>query len=113
VRIVTPGTPIPGAALLPTDCERDGADTQTLRRDVAAFIHQYVELPADSIPVVVAYVFLSWAFDAFFTMPEIFPKIPFIPVKAEDSLVSSGMGAISSFVKVPIKLMDWFVISVI
>lgn len=67
--IVTPGTPIVGSILVPTECESSGRDELALRRDVAAFVNRYVELPGDGLHLVVEYIFFTWVFDAFDESP--------------------------------------------
>lgn len=57
--IVTPGSPIPGSVLVPSECVPVGADDDELRGDVATFICRYVELPEDTCQLAIEYVFLS------------------------------------------------------
>ncbi|HUU94500.1 MAG TPA: hypothetical protein VM487_02075 [Phycisphaerae bacterium] len=66
--IVTPGYPIQGSILLPTECQAVGTD-DALRQDVAAFIDRYVELPGDAVCIASEYVLLTWVHDAFDELP--------------------------------------------
>ncbi|MEE9296467.1 MAG: hypothetical protein V3W34_16105 [Phycisphaerae bacterium] len=67
--IVTPGTPVPGSVLVPTDCNPAGEDEKQLRREIEAFINRYVELPGDALYVVLDYVLLTWVYDSFDELP--------------------------------------------
>lgn len=67
--IVTPGTPIPGTVLLPTECDLSDEDEARLRRAIAGFVERYVELPDGAVSLVVEYVLLTWMFDAFDETP--------------------------------------------
>jgi hypothetical protein len=67
--LATPGTPVPGAVLIPTAFDPEGENETRLRADVEAFIERYVELPADALSVAVEYVLLTWIHDAFDELP--------------------------------------------
>lgn len=67
--IVTPGVPVEGAIYVPTDCQPDDGNEIALRRDIETFVNKYVELPGDSLSIVITYVFLTWIHDAFDELP--------------------------------------------
>jgi hypothetical protein len=67
--IVTPGAPIDGAILVPTECNVEHADEATLRHDIEVFVSRYVELPFDSLCVAISYIMLTWTHDSFDELP--------------------------------------------
>lgn len=67
--IVTPGWPIDGSVLVPTEFDETGLDEDRLREDVQGFVHRYVELPADTEKLCVEYILMTWLYDAFSELP--------------------------------------------
>lgn len=71
--IYTP--PSPDNSLIATECVRLPSGSQeyqsekTLRESIRAFIHRYVEIPAEFEEIAAFYVLFSWVFDEFRELP--------------------------------------------
>lgn len=56
------------AVLLPS-AAADFDDIDTLCEEISAYVQRYVSLPESALPLVLAYVLLSWVYDAFNEVP--------------------------------------------